>query len=560
LLLLPDYRSVRIASWFTRARRSARLGAEATYGGLFVRVNASARPDESLRDQATSGVLWAAAQKWLVQLSTLVGFVVLGRLLSPVDFGTVALAMTFIAVLTMVTDAGYAVYLIQVRTLTVTITSTAFYISTALGGLLTAGLMAASGVIANSLDVPQLGPVLIVLALPLFIAGLSSVPAATLERDLQFRRLAVRQAVATGISIVVAIVAAVMGAGLWALVAQHLTRSVVAGIALWAATDFRPRLTFSAREAWTMTSYGLKTMGVRLGTQLRDQGELFLIGALAGTAALGYWTVAGRLVEAVVGLTSAAFFLVAQPVFARLQDDHARLSRAIGTSMAMGGMILVPPLLLISLTAAHLLPLVFGDRWSSAAGIAALLAVRSLANALSNFHRTALTSTGRAGAELTLTTGLLVVQFVLVVALTSYGLVPLAISLAALAVIGWPLRAYVVRRLLGVPWRTYADLGRVLIAGGLAAAVAGVVQAATSLEGWRELGVVAGVGGIVYLAGLWLFSPSLLQQVLDVARRRRRPEKAGMDGVDSAPATTDRPSAVAAPDPSSGSGVARPLD
>ncbi|MGY1745200.1 lipopolysaccharide biosynthesis protein [Blastococcus sp. SYSU D00695] len=477
-------------------------------------------PQAGLRERATTSVLWAIAQRWSVQLSTLVGFIVLGRLLDPDDFGVVALAMTFVAVLTAVADAGYAAYLIRVKELTDRLAATAFTISTVVGAVLMLVVMALSGPLSDALGAPRLHLVLLFLAVPLFVTGLSSVPAALLERDLQFRALTIRQTLATGVSIVVAIVAAALGAGLWALVAQHLTRSVVAAVALWTATTFRPRREFSRSEARELTTFGLKSMGLAVSSQLRDQGELFLIGALAGTTALGYWTVAGRLVDAIFGLTTAAFFMVGVPLFAKLQDDPERLTRGLRTTMATGGMVLVPPLVFLALTSGTLVPLVFGEQWTASAGIAALLALRALASSCSGFLSVALASVGHPGTELLVSLGLLSVQVGLVLTLASHDLELLALLLALLSLVSWPVRAVVVRRLMGVTWRAYTDVLVVLLCGGLAAAVVFALQELTGITGWAELIVLGAVGGVVYVVALWFLRRPLLQQVLDVARRR----------------------------------------
>ena len=83
-----------------------------------------------------------------------------------------------------------------------------------------------------------------------------------------------------------------------------------------------------------MTAFGSSSMLVQLGTQIRDQGETMLVGALAGTTALGYWTVARRFVGVVVDLFASVVGMVAHPVFAKLQDDTTRLSRASSRASA----------------------------------------------------------------------------------------------------------------------------------------------------------------------------------------------------------------------------------
>lgn len=478
-----------------------------------------------LRERALRGVLWAALEKWLVRISTLVGFIVLGNVLSPAQFGVVALAMTFITILTIVADAGFSSYLVQVQRLTPTVTSTAFHVSGLLGLVLAAGLVAGSGPISTALDAPALQPVLAALAAALLIAGLSSVPTALLQRELKFRELAVRQVLATALSVVAAIALALAGAGVWALVAQTLVRSTVAAIVLWLTTDFRPRWSFSRSDARAMSVFGVKSMFVKLGTQLRDQGEVFLIGVLAGTTALGYWTVAGRIAGVIAGLCITAVGAVAQPVFARLQGDSARLARGLSTASAMGGLILVPVLVALALTSREVVPAVFGSQWAPAAGVAAILAIRTLVSSLADFSRSALMATGHPGAELAVTTGLLVVQLALVLLFAGGDLLLLAGLLTVWMVISWPVRALVVRRLLGVPMRTYTQVCMIILAGAIAAAGVFGVQLLAHLSGLAHVALVTLLGGAIYLGVVWLLCRPLVRDVgrtlASVLRRRR---------------------------------------
>ncbi|WP_432537486.1 lipopolysaccharide biosynthesis protein [Kineococcus arenarius] len=478
----------------------------------------------TLRRKAFVGVLWASLEKWSVRLSTLVGFVLLGRLLQPEEFGVVALAMVFITLLTVVADAGFSTYLIQAREVGRRTTSTAFYISLALGALLAGALAAVARPLAAAFDAPQLAHVLPVVSVAVLVAGASSVPVALLARELRFRDLAVRQVAATVTSVVVAIVLAFAGAGVWALVAQHVVRSVVACAVLWARTDFRPAWAFDRVEARAMTRFGASALLVQLGQQTRDQGESLLVGAVTGTTALGHWTVARRFVGVVVDLFSSVVNVVAQPVFAKVRDDRRQLARALGSTSALGALLLAPVLVALALLSDVVVPAVFGSQWRLAASIAAVLALRSLVLSLSEFHRSALLAAGRPGAELAVTVVQLAGQVTIILLVGGGDLVALAWWLTGWMALSWPLRAAVVRKLLGVGWGAYTETGRVLLATALAG---GLVLA---LARWWDPGtagtvVVGALGVLAYALLVLLLCRRSVAEVLTSLRslRRRRP-------------------------------------
>lgn len=467
-------------------------------------VTAPTADGDDLRARATAGVMWAAAEKWTVRASTLVGFILLGRLLGPTEFGIVALAMVFITVLTVFTDGGLTLYLIQSRTMDRTIASTAFFISGAAGLVLAPALALAAPALARLLDAPTLAQILPALSLSLLIGAFSNVPASLLQREMRFRVLATRQVVATTVSVVVAVVLAVSGAGVWALVAQTLVRSVISFGMLWGSTDFRPAWAFSGPAAREMSAFGSKNIGVELLRRARTEGEVLLIGVLAGTTALGLWTVALRLADVVLDLCTSAFGRVAHPVFARLQDDSPRLGRALSTAMALGALVMVPMLMLLSLVSEAVVPIVFGPQWLPAAGVAAILAIRTLVTGLGDFHRSVLLATGKAGAELVITFVQVAVQAVIIVVFADDGLTTLAFALTAWAVISWPIRALVVWRIHGIGARAYTQTALIVIAAGFAVAVVLGVNQLAELEGWGFVALAVLLGALAYVGAVFL--------------------------------------------------------
>ncbi len=472
-----------------------------------------------LRAQAAAGVLWAAAEKWLVRASTLVGFVILGRLLEPAEFGVVALAMVFITVLTVVTEAGFGVYLVQRATLDRVVTSTTFHLSAALGLVLAPALALGAPGLASLLDAPALAQVLPALAVALLFAALSVVPASLLQRELRFRELAVRQVLATGLSVVAAVALAFAGAGVWALVAQTLVRTVVAFAVLWSTAGFRPSWTFSARAAREAVSFGSKSLGVDLLRRVRDEVDGLVIGVVAGTTLLGYWTVAVRLVTVLVDLFGAVLGRVAYPVFAKVREDPPRLARAVGTSMATGALVLAPALVLLALTSDVVVPWVFGDQWRPATAVAAVVAFRAIAYGLSDFHRAALVASGRPGVELVVMVVQVCGQVALLLLLADRGLVTLALGLTAWAFAVWPLRALILRR-SGIDWGVYAQTGLILACAALAGGVVLGVDALLGLTGPGRVTLAVLGGGAVYAAGVLVLCRPTVRSVREVLPAR----------------------------------------
>jgi O-antigen/teichoic acid export membrane protein len=494
----------------------------------------------SLRFQAVAGVFWTALQKWAVRLSTFVGFLILGRLLAPKDFGVVALASAFITIMSILADAGFATYLVQVKELTEDAKHTAFYVAVSFGTALFLLGCAAAYPLSLALDVPELRTILPALSASCLFVGLSSVPAAILTRELKFQVLAMRQVVATVLSVVVAVVLAFAGAGAWALVAQYLVLRVVTTAVLLYATDFRPRREFSRSEARTILSYSSKAMSANLLAQVRDQGEVLLIGAVAGPVALGLWTVATRLVVVIGDLLGSAVGAVAVPLYARVQSDGARLGRTISVTSGLATLVLAPALALLALLSPELVPHLFGHRWQPAAGIASLLAIRGFFFGLSQLDRSVLLNAGRAGGELRLITALTVVHLALVAVVAPHGLHPLAIVLLAEAVLVTPIRPLLIHAWLGVAFRSYVAVASVTAATAVSGGCTLAALHWTHASGIAVYGVVLGCGLLTYPPLLWLLARPVLTEALSAVtllRRRRGPSEAVLPTLTVPPTT-----------------------
>jgi O-antigen/teichoic acid export membrane protein len=497
----------------------------------------AAAPEQDLRAQAVAGVFWTAIQQWAVRLSSFLGFLALGRLLSPRDFGVVALAATFIVLMTTLADTGFATYLVQVEDLTAEAKSTAFWIATGSGVLLFGVGCAVAYPLAALLDVPELRRVLPVLAVSMVFVGLSSVPVAVLTREMQFQALAMRQVTATVASVVVGVSLALAGAGPWALVGQFLVLRLVTTIVLALVTELRPKGGFSRSEARKMLSYSGKAMGAHMLFHLRDQGEVLLIGAIAGPVALGIWTVASRLVIVVGDLLGTVIGSVAAPLFARVQSDGARLGRAISATAGMGTLILAPALVLLALLSHELVPHVFGSQWKAATGVAAFLALRGIFVALSQLDRSVLLNAGKAGGELRLIAVLTVVHVGLVAALASQGVEVLALGLLVEAVLVGPIRPLLLRRWLGVSLGSYQGALTVLVAAAVAGALVAVGLRLLDADGAVVYPVVLLIGGIAYpLLVLVLARPVVRETLatLQLFRRRRGASASAEQPVDDA--------------------------
>lgn len=334
-----------------------------------------AAADESIGRQATAGVFWLTAQRWAIRLLGFVTIAVLTRLLSPEDFGTVAAASTVLPFFFLIADLGFAAYIVQVKDADRRMLSTAFWFSLIAGVVLCAVMVAIAPLLGVVFHDERVTPVLQSLSLWVVLTAFGSVPMALLRRRMQFRILALQGAVAAVIAQVVAMAVAFAGLGVWALVAQSLVAPAVTTLLAWITSRWRPAMLFSWREFRVMAGFGGQVLGVEFVAMLRAWGEAAVISGTLGIAALGYMSIAQRLVQVVQDLTGSAIVPVTTVAFAKIREARDRLRDAYLRAVRMTYAVLSLPLTVIAVTAPLVVPIVFGDGWEQSYTVARILAL-----------------------------------------------------------------------------------------------------------------------------------------------------------------------------------------
>jgi O-antigen/teichoic acid export membrane protein len=490
------------------------------------------------RRHALRGVAWTMAQRWAVRATTLIVFVILGRLLDPQDFGLVALAGVFVGLLTVFGDFGFATYLVQARAVDQRGISTVFWSGLMLSSVIAIGLAGASPLIAGLFNAPELAPVLAVLSIGIVIHAFSATPSALLKRELAFRTLATRSILATILSSVVSVVLALAGAGVWALVAQALVLNTVSAVVLWLVGRWRPSWCFDRAFARQAMSYGSSVLGIQLVGQLRRRGIDLVIGAVAGTAVLGYWTVATRILAVIFDTVVQAISAVSTPVLARLQEDLPRLRRAYVLAVSTSLALITPVLVALLVTAHDMIVLVFGNQWEPSVPAAQIMSIATLFTTMVYFDRGLMLAVGRERWELFISLGAAVGRLVFVLLVASEGLTAIASACLLQVVVTWPLRLRATSSVLEMPVLPFAlTQGRTLLAGAGSAAVALVLETFLPDSTQDLLAVCLGALAVAgtYPAFLWLLNRTALNEVRDLVRRQRPVQPSARDAPKEAP-------------------------
>jgi O-antigen/teichoic acid export membrane protein len=482
----------------------------------------------SITQKAVKGVVWSAIQNWGSQVGSLLVFCILVRLLAPEAFGLVALANIFLAFMQIFLNQGFAQVLIQRQELEPEHLDTAFWTNLAIGILLTVTGFTTAGLIAEKFQQPQLAPILQGFSLLFLITSFGNIQQALLERKLDFKAIAIRWLAGTFIGGSVGVIMALCKFGVWSLVSQQLVHEFVGALLLWKSSDWRPRFKFSFKHLQHLFSFGISILGFNLLNFVNTRADDFLIGYFLGPVALGYYSIAYRVLGIMVQLLVNTGNQVALPTFSRLQEEPEQFRKAYYTATQLTSLIAFPAFLGVAALAPELVVLLFGKQWIPSIPVMQVLSFAGIFKAVTFLKGSVFIAMGK--PYWTLWLGLLnavlnLIGFILAV---RWGIVAVASAYVIRGYLVFPISQWVVSRLIQISILAYLRQFIVPLLGAsvMVMVILGAKQfLESSVNSQVLLAVCIGIGTIVYALIIRLFLPNLFQKLLGLIQLNRSRSK-----------------------------------
>lgn len=412
-------------------------------------------PENRLSIKAAKSIAWVALEKWSSRLLSLLVFIILGRLLSPADFGLAALALSIATVLAVFVDAGLAQALVQREAIEEEDAHSAFWTAIGLSILIYALLILSSPFLALIFDQPSLTKIIPVSGLVLILSALSNVPAALLEREMKFSTLALRQLIGALFGAAAAISAALHGAGVWALVIQPVVSSCVATIVLWRASQWRPRLRYSSASARKLGIFGAQVLAIEFLNVMQSNIDKFIIGANFSASTLGNYFVAQRILTIIIDMLSTTFSKISFTTFSRLQTDPARMMRYFLFLTFAGCAIATPIFSALLAFGEEIISFLFKGRWSDSVPLMMLMIPSALLASVTAFDKNIFLAGGRGMMSLKLAAAQLTFGTLALFVAVPYGITALAATRSIRQIAFWPVRIFILKKYADLPVRKY---------------------------------------------------------------------------------------------------------
>lgn len=453
------------------------------------------------RAGASAATAWSAADILLRQALSFGISIVLARLLTPADFGTVALAAFFSSLSIALLHTGLATALVRRQATSRDEESAVFWWCLGASIVMGAVLVAAASWIAAYFEQPVLRALMWMTAGQLVFAAIGVVPTAMLTRALDIKPLTVAGIIASLVSGAVGIGASLAGAGLWAIALQLASASLVNSIALWFVTDWRPT------THWHFaTLRGLFRFSVNLSASsaldvVYTYGFALVVGKMHGVSDLGLYNRAQGTQQLPGNVVAMILGRVALPIFAAANDDPPRQLDDVRTAVRAAMIVNLPAMVVLALLADLIILALFGSKWSGAAPVLAILAVGGALIPLHVINLQLLLAQDRSDRFLKVEVAKKVAGIGCVLVGSLFGIVGLAIGQAVFGVIAFVINAHFTRHSIG--YGALAQLRDLVPIALLSVALGAVIVVARNLVDLPpglELLCLLGAGGVTYLA------------------------------------------------------------
>jgi len=362
----------------------------------------------------------------------------MARLLDPSEFGLVALAMAAVSLTLAVSDAGLSRSLIRTSELDSDAWSSAHWLIIGATAGLSLLLAALAWPASIFFETPALLPVMLALAIIPLMMGFLELPIASLIKRENLLPLAGADFAAAIAGAVAAIGFGLAGFGAWALVAQNIVNVAVRAPIILLAAKYEPRYIFSLTALGEHLRFARDTLGYAIMQVIGKQIDPFVIGKALGTAPLGLYTVAFRIMNLPAGVVATPVQTALYPRLSQLRDKPDEL-RALVLAATIGQAGLVFPAMAAAAAASGpVFATLLSERWTAAGAIFSALAIAGMVQTISNFNSSLLQAMGRTGTRLQLTAEFTALWTVAAIVSAQFGIVAIAATFSAVSLLYLP--------------------------------------------------------------------------------------------------------------------------
>jgi O-antigen/teichoic acid export membrane protein len=317
----------------------------------------------TLRARVLTGIRWTATARLASQLVSWAVTLIVVRILSPSDYGLVAMAMVFVAFVSMFSQFGLGPALVQIPQIDERLLRQGFGAILVINVSLAAILALAAPLVMSFYDEPRVVPLLRVLALQFVLGAFSTIPDAQLQRRMEFRKRSLLDLSSAVLGSVTTLVLALAGYGPWALILGSLASQLWSTAGLQYLSPFLRRPLFSIRGLRPLIRFGGQVTVAQIFGVFYLQVDMLICAKLLGKEIAGFYSVAMQVASMPVYRVSAIVNQVAFPAFSSIQHDRADVADKTLLGVRLLGAVAFPVMWGLSSVAREFVEVVLGHKW-----------------------------------------------------------------------------------------------------------------------------------------------------------------------------------------------------
>ena len=476
----------------------------------------------NLKSKIFSSLIWKFLERGGTQGIQFILQVFLARLLTPKDYGTVALITVFITISTVFVQSGFNTALIQKKDIDEEDISSVFYVSLFIAIIMYVILWIIAPTIANFYRILELTPILRVMGLGLFLNTFNSIQNAIISRTMEFKRLFYSSLGAIIISGILGIILAYKGYGVWALVYQQLMNQFSICIILWITVKWRPKLLFSIKKVKKLFSFGGKLLCSSLIDTIYRELINLIIGRVYSPAMLGYYNRGDQFPKVIVSNFNGTIQSVIFPVLASVQHDKMRVKEIMRKAIMMSSYIIFPAMVGLIIISESMVRLVLTERWILCVPY---LRVFCLSYALWPIHTAnlqAINAIGRSDIFLKLEIIKKIIGISIILITSRYSPYIMALGTVFSSIISSFINSYPNKKLLGY---SYFEQIKDIIPSLFISVIMGGIISLIQLLKYEDMVTIMLqiiVGGIIYIVLSYITKNKNFLYLLSIVRKRKR--------------------------------------
>lgn len=330
---------------------------------------------DSLKNKTIKGVGWSAADTYLGHGVTFLVGIVLARILSPAEYGLIGIVLIFTTVLNGVVDSGFSVALIRKKDASDEDYNTMFVTNMVMSLLMYGVLWLGAPAIAHFFERPELVSLTRVTGLILILQALSITQVTILTKRIDFKTKTKASLIAAVASGMVGIAMAFMGFGVWSLVGQKLSNTLLYSVCLWVLNRWWPNFSFSSGSFRYMWGFGWKMMVSGLLDRIWGQLYQVVVGRCYSPATLGQYTRSREYANMFSANFQTIIGRVTYPVLAEVQDNPERMVSAYRRIIKVTMFVTAVCMISLGAVAEPFIYCLIGPKWHQAATFLPLICI-----------------------------------------------------------------------------------------------------------------------------------------------------------------------------------------